>query len=92
MELILKYFPDLNEKQKKQFADLQGLYVDWNSKINLVSRKDIDYLYEKHILHSLGIAEIIRFTNGSAVLDVGTGGGFPGIPLAIVFPQVHFLL
>jgi 16S rRNA (guanine527-N7)-methyltransferase len=92
MEIIEKYFPGLTEKQKHQFASLSGLYTDWNSKINLISRKDIGNLYEKHILHSLGIAKIIRFSDRSAVLDVGTGGGFPGIPLAILFPKVRFLL
>ena len=92
MDIIEKYFSGLTERQKSQFASLSDLYTDWNSKINLISRKDIDNLYEKHILHSLGIAKIVRFTNRSAVLDVGTGGGFPGIPLAILFPKVHFLL
>ena len=92
MDIIEKYFSGLTERQKSQFASLSDLYTDWNSKINLISRKDIDNLYEKHILHSLGIAKIVRFTNRSAVLDVGTGGGFPGIPLAILFPEVHFLL
>ncbi|MDR1633050.1 MAG: 16S rRNA (guanine(527)-N(7))-methyltransferase RsmG [Dysgonamonadaceae bacterium] len=92
MELIEKYFPGLTEKQKSQFAALYDLYNDWNSKINLISRKDIENLYEKHILHSLGIAKIIRFSDRSAILDVGTGGGFPGIPLAILFPKVWFLL
>ena len=92
MEIIEKYFPGLTEKQMFQFASLSDLYIDWNSKINLISRKDIGNLYEKHILHSLGIAKIIRFTDQSAVLDVGTGGGFPGIPLAILFPKVWFLL
>jgi 16S rRNA (guanine527-N7)-methyltransferase len=92
MEIIKKYFPELTEKQKSQFEALYDLYSDWNSKINLISRKDIENLYEKHILHSLGIAKAIRFTNNSAILDVGTGGGFPGIPLAILFPQVWFLL
>ena len=91
MELIRKYF-DLSDRQSKQFEALYDLYVDWNGKINLISRKDIENLYEKHILHSLGIAKIIRFTDNSAILDVGTGGGFPGIPLAIMFPKVYFLL
>jgi len=92
MDIIEKYFSGLTERQKSQFASLSDLYTDWNSKINLISRKDIDNLYEKHILHSLGIAKVVRFTDRSAVLDVGTGGGFPGIPLAILFPEVHFLL
>lgn len=92
MELIKKYFPNITTIQEAQFAALFELYTDWNSKINLISRKDIENLYEKHILHSLGIAKIINFTDNSAVLDVGTGGGFPGIPLAILFPKVHFLL
>ena len=92
MELILKYFPTLSESQKTQFTALYDLYADWNSKINVISRKDIDNLYERHVLHSLGIAEIIQFKPGSKVLDVGTGGGFPGIPLAIFFPEVHFTL
>ncbi|MDR0428200.1 MAG: 16S rRNA (guanine(527)-N(7))-methyltransferase RsmG [Dysgonamonadaceae bacterium] len=92
MELIKKYFPKITENQKEQFAQLDGLYKDWNSKINLISRKDIDNLYEKHILHSLGIAEVIQFKDNSSIMDVGTGGGFPGIPLAILFPNVQFLL
>ncbi len=92
MELINKYFPGITDKQTEQFAALYNLYVDWNSKINLISRKDIHNLYEKHILHSLGIAKVIRFTDKTAVLDVGTGGGFPGIPLAILFPKAYFLL
>ncbi len=92
MEQILHYFPTLTEKQKEQFAALDELYRDWNAKINVISRKDIDNLYEHHILHSLGIAKIIRFRPGSSVLDIGTGGGFPGIPLAILFPEVKFHL
>ena len=92
MEQILHYFPTLTEKQKEQFAALDALYRDWNAKINVISRKDIDNLYEHHILHSLGIAKVIRFRPGSSVLDIGTGGGFPGIPLAILFPEVKFHL
>ena len=87
MEQILRYFPDLTDKQKEQFAALDALYRDWNAKINVISRKDIDNLYEHHVLHSLGIAKVIRFRPGSSVLDIGTGGGFPGIPLAILFPK-----
>jgi len=90
--LIKNYFPDITPVHEAQFAALQDLYTDWNSKINLISRKDIENLYEKHILHSLGIAGIIRFRAGSNLLDVGTGGGFPGIPLAILFPDVRFVL
>lgn len=92
MELILKYFPQLTDIQKSQFEKLQELYKDWNLKINVVSRKDIDELYLRHILHSLGIAKIQTFLPGSKILDVGTGGGFPGIPLAILFPEVQFHL
>lgn len=92
MEQILHYFSTLTEKQKEQFAALDALYRDWNAKINVISRKDIDNLYEHHILHSLGIAKVIRFRPGSSVLDIGTGGGFPGIPLAILFPEVKFHL
>lgn len=92
MELLLKYFPQLTERQQQQYAALGDLYTDWNSKINVISRKDIDNLYEHHVLHSLGIAEVIHFKPGSRIMDIGTGGGFPGIPLAILFPEVHFHL
>lgn len=92
MELIKKYFPNLTETQVEQFAQLEALYNDWNSKINVISRKDIQNLYEHHVLHSLGIAEVIRFKEGTQVLDFGTGGGFPGIPLAILFPDTQFHL
>lgn len=92
MDILLKYFPGLTDRQKEQFAALFDLYSDWNSKINVISRKDIDNLYTHHILHSLAIAKLIHFTNGSRIMDVGTGGGFPGVPLAILFPQCHFLL
>ena len=92
MDLILKYFPDLTEEQKRQFAALYDLYLDWNSKINVISRKDIENLYEHHVLHSLGIAKVIHFRPGTQIMDLGTGGGFPGIPLAILFPEVHFHL
>lgn len=92
MDLILKYFPQLSDHQKAQFSKLQELYEDWNLKINVVSRKDIDELYLRHVVHSLGIAKIQPFLPGSQILDVGTGGGFPGIPLAILFPEVQFHL
>jgi 16S rRNA (guanine527-N7)-methyltransferase len=92
MQLILKYFPDLTDVQKVQFEKLEDLYKDWNSKINVVSRKDIDELYLRHVLHSLGIAKVISFQPNSKILDVGTGGGFPGVPLAILFPESQFQL
>lgn len=92
MELILKYFPKITEEQKQQFAALYDLYIDWNAKINVISRKDITNLYEHHVLHSLGIAKVINFRPGTTVMDLGTGGGFPGIPLAILFPETHFHL
>ena len=92
MELILKYFPNLTEDQVRKFEKLKDLYKEWNLKINVVSRKDIDELYLRHVLHSLGIAKIIDFKKGTKILDVGTGGGFPGIPLAILFPECSFYL
>ncbi len=92
LELILKYFPDITSEQKDQFAALETLYIEWNEKINVISRKDTESLYEKHILHSLGIAKIMAFADHTKVLDIGTGGGFPGIPLAILFPNAHFTL
>lgn len=90
--IILKYFPQLTDEQKAQYAQLGPLYREWNEKINVISRKDIDNLFEHHVLHSLGIAQVIRFKPGSKVIDLGCGGGFPGIPLAIMFPDTHFLL
>jgi len=92
MDIILKYFPDLAPEQIELFTQLEPLYADWNSKINVISRKDFSEFYERHVLHSLGIAKLIHFTPGTEVLDVGTGGGFPGIPLAIFFPHVKFHL
>ena len=90
--LLIKYFPEINYRQAEQFAMLGSLYAEWNSRINVISRKDIDYLYERHVLHSLAIAKVISFAPGAKVLDVGTGGGFPGVPLAIFFPKTHFHL
>ncbi|MDY8138809.1 16S rRNA (guanine(527)-N(7))-methyltransferase RsmG [Aquimarina sp. 2201CG5-10] len=92
MDILLKYFPDLTEEQKSQFSKLKNLYTEWNAKINVISRKDIESLYERHVLHSLGIAKTMKFKEGTQVLDVGTGGGFPGIPLAILFPDTRFYL
>lgn len=92
MDIITKYYKDLSDEQIKQFAALYDLYHDWNSKINVISRKDIDNLYEHHVLHSLAIAKVIRFKEHTKILDVGTGGGFPGVPLAIMFPETEFHL
>lgn len=92
MDLIQKYFPDLTNEQLSQFAMLGDLYADWNGKINVISRKDIDNLYERHVLHSLSIAKYIGFKPGTTIMDIGTGGGFPGIPLAIMFPECKFHL
>lgn len=92
MKEIIKQFPDLSQTQIEQFSQLEELYKDWNSKINVISRKDIDELYVRHVLHSLAIAKIQPFNKGTSVLDVGTGGGFPGIPLAILFPETNFYL
>lgn len=92
VQLVYDHFKDLSERQREQFAALDALYHDWNAKINVISRKDIDNLYPHHVLHSLGIAKVIRFRPGTEVLDLGTGGGFPGIPLAIMFPKSRFIL
>jgi len=92
MKLILKYFPNLTKTQKAQFEKMGKLYIEWNEKVNLISRKDIENLYERHILNALAIAKIIDFKPGTIVLDLGTGGGFPGIPLAVIFPEVKFIL
>jgi len=92
MELIKKYFPNLSDKQIEQFSKLETVYKEWNAQINVISRKDIDELYIRHVLHSLGITKVIEFKKGANILDVGTGGGFPGIPLAIMYPDTNFLL
>src|SRR5665647_2484069 len=92
MEIITKYFTDFTERQLKQYAALKGLYEEWNQKINVISRKDMDHFYEHHVLHSLSIATQFHFPSGYEIMDLGTGGGFPGIPLAIMFPEVHFHL
>ncbi|WP_461631099.1 16S rRNA (guanine(527)-N(7))-methyltransferase RsmG [Labilibaculum euxinus] len=92
MEIIKKYFPDLTEEQEQKFFRLKELYTFWNEQINVISRKDMDSLYEHHVLHSLAIAKVIQFTPGTKIMDVGTGGGFPGIPLAILFPECSFYL
>lgn len=92
MDTILKYFPDITDTQRRQYASLYELYQDWNSKINVISRKDIDNLYEHHVLHSLAIAKALSFKDGTKIMDFGCGGGFPGIPLAIMFPQCSFKL
>src|ERR1700743_2707457 len=91
-DIILKYFPNITQKQREQFEQLPELYEFWNNQINVISRKDIDQLYERHVLHSLGIAQVMPFLPGESVLDVGTGGGFPGIPLAVLFPDTQFYL
>lgn len=91
MDIITKYFPDLTSQQLEQFGRLEALYTEWNAKINVISRKDIEQLYERHILHSLAIAKVIQFNPGTSILDVGTGGGFPAIPLAIMFPETSFM-
>jgi len=91
-DILLKYFPNITAEQKEQFGQLQQLYTFWNNQINVISRKDIDLLYERHVLHSLGIAKVMEFLPGETVLDVGTGGGFPGVPLAIMFPETQFHL
>ncbi|MCE3278245.1 MAG: rRNA methyltransferase [Bacteroidetes bacterium] len=92
ISIILKYFPDITAEQQKQFAQLQSLYEHWNAQINVISRKDIDLLYERHVLHSLGIAKVMAFKPKTHIMDVGCGGGFPGIPLAIMFPECNFYL
>ena len=90
-ELILKYFPDISEEQRRQYEALEALYNDWNSRINVISRKDMEHLYTRHILHSLAIAKVCSFNSGARVVDIGCGGGFPSVPLAIMFPEVEFI-
>ena len=92
MELIEKYFPEITDQQREAFAKLGDIYQDWNSKVNLISRKDMDHFYERHVLHSLSIARYVKFSPGDKILDVGTGGGFPGVPLAILYPKSNFTL
>ena len=92
MEIIQRYFTELNSRQTEQFSALEALYIEWNSQINVISRKDMNYFYERHVLYSLGIAKVIAFAGGTKILDAGTGGGFPGIPLAIMFPDTQFIL
>ena len=92
MDIIIKYFPELTERQREQFAALLPLYEDWNAKINVISRKDMEHFYEHHVLHSLAIAKVMHFSTMTEILDVGTGGGFPGIPLAIMFPDCRLTL
>ncbi len=92
MEILLKYFPELNDLQQQQFQALGHLYKEWNQKINVISRKDIDHVFDRHILHAMSIAKMVQFKEGSKIMDLGTGGGLPGIPLAILFPDVHFTL
>ncbi|MES2800679.1 MAG: 16S rRNA (guanine(527)-N(7))-methyltransferase RsmG [Bacteroidota bacterium] len=92
MDIIQKYFPDLTDQQKSQFSALKSIYDEWNAQINVISRKDEDNFYERHVLHSLGIAKVMEFVDGSDIMDIGTGGGFPGIPLAILFPNCNFTL